>query len=137
MTTVDKKKGNFLDLVPERSCRWEPVEKEGTGGVDLLVPRFKNKWMKKFAQKLGKSELVKVHLDDMGVKVWNLMDGANTVGQIGDLIVSEEDNTVDNANGNTNGNTNDEPMNPNYSRLTQYLTILERNKFITFKNLQK
>lgn len=129
--TVDKKKGNFLDLIPEHSCRWEASENEneGTGGVDLLVPRFKNKWMKKFAMKLGKSELVKVHLDDMGAKVWNLMDGVNNVSQIGNLLAAGEEKTEE--------QTDEEFMDQVFGRLTQYLTILERNKFITFKNLQK
>lgn len=129
MTTVDKKKGNFLDLIPEHSCRWETSEKDGTRGIDLLVPRFKNKWMKKFALKLGRSELVKVHLDEMGARVWNLMDGTNNVSRIGKLLTSEEDKTGEQAE--------EASMDQIYGRLTQYLTILERNKFISFKNLQK
>ncbi len=118
MTKIDKK-GNFLDLVPDRNCQWD---KTGDGRVYLLVPRFKNKWMKKIGLKLGKSETVKIHFDHRGTAVWELIDGIHTVEQIGKRMEKEK----------TNGT--DETMDQVYGRLTEFLTILARNRFIRFKN---
>lgn len=119
MTKIDKK-GNFLDLVPERNCQWD---KTGDGRVYLLVPRFKNRWMKKIALKLGKSETVKIHFDDRGTAAWELIDGSHTVEQIGQLIWEKNPN-----------DDKEETMDRVYARLTEFLTILSRNRFIQFKN---
>ncbi len=105
---------NFLDLVPEKSCRWEP---NGDGGVYLLVPRFRNRWFKKLALKLGKTEFVNVKLDALGSRVWNLVDGAGSVAQIGKSLGPEADE-------------NEEQM---YQRLSEFLSMLARNKFVSLK----
>jgi hypothetical protein len=118
MTKIDKK-GNFLDLVPERNCQWN---KTGDGRVYLFVPRFKNRWMKKIALKFGKSEFVKIHFDDRGSAVWELIDGSHTVEQIGKLMEKEK------------AKETDETMDRVFGRLTEFLTILSRNRFIRFKN---
>lgn len=114
MAKIDKKV-NLLDLIPERNCQWE---KTGDGRTDLLVPRFKNRLMKKIALKLGKSEFITVHLDALGSKVWDRIDGSHTVEQIGKLMEKE----------------NDEFTHQVYERLTQFLSALSRHKFIHFKN---
>lgn len=113
MTKIDKK-GNFLELVPERNCRWD---KTGDGGIYLLVPRFKNRLMKRIALRLGKSELVKINLDDKGAGVWTLIDGTRSVQQIGDLVEKQED----------------ESRQQVYERLSEFLSILARNRFIRLK----
>ena len=107
-------KGNFLDLIPGRNCRWE---KTGDGRAYLLVPRFKNRWMKKIALRLGKTKLVRVYFDDNGAKVWNLVDGSKSVEEIGKLMEKEKDETQQQV----------------YDRLTEFLSILARNKFISLK----
>jgi hypothetical protein len=117
MAKIDKKV-NFLDLIPERNCRWE---KTGEGKTDLLVPRFKNRFMKKIALKLGKSEFIKVHLDALGSRVWDRVDGSHTVAQIGELMEKE----------------NEAFTHQLYERLIQFLTALSRHKFIHFKNYQR
>jgi hypothetical protein len=109
------KKINLLDLIPERNCQWE---KNKDDKIDLLVPRFKNRFMKKIALKLGKSELITIHLDALGSKVWDRIDGSHTVEQIGKIMEKE----------------NDEFTHQVYERLTQFLTALSRHKFIHFKN---
>lgn len=109
------KKINFLDLIPERKCQWEKTE---DGKIDLVIPRFKNQYMKKFALKLGKSEFFKVHLDSMGSHVWELIDGTITVEQIGKLIENKKEESPDKL----------------YGRLTEFFAILMRNRFIQFKN---
>ena len=74
--------------------------------------------MKKIALKLGKSEYITIHLDTLGSKVWDRVDGSHTVEQIGQLMERE----------------NDEFTHQVYERLTQFLTALSRHKFIQFKN---
>lgn len=109
-------KGNFLDLIPDKNCQWETT---GEGKTFLVVPRFKNRWMKKIAIRLGKSKIVRVYLDDNGAKVWNLVDGSKSVVEIGKLMEKEKGK--------------DETQQQVYDRLTEFLSILARNKFIRFK----
>lgn len=115
----EKNKGNinFLDLIPDKNCQWD---KAGDGRLYLLVPRFRNRWMKKIALSLGKSEFVKVKFDNTGTKVWSLIDGKTTVEQIGKIMEKESEESQD--------------TQQVYNRLTDFLTILSRNKFISFKN---
>jgi hypothetical protein len=105
---------NFLDLIPEKSCKWEET---GDGRIDLLVPRFKNPLMKKIALKLGRSEYFTIHLDALGSKVWDRIDGSHTVEQIGKLMEKEN-----------------EEFHQLYERLTHFLSSLSRHRFIHFKN---
>ena len=104
---------NFLDLIPQRNCR---CEKTGDGRIDLLVPRFKNRFMKKIALKLGRSEFITIHLDALGSKVWDRIDGSHTVEQIGKLMEKENEEFLQ-----------------LYERLTHFLSSLSRHRFIHFR----
>ena len=110
-----RKTVNFLDLIPERNCRWEEAE---TGITCLLVTRFKNSFMKKIALKLGKTETIRLSLDPMGTKVWALIDGMRTVEQIGKTIQ----------------NGTPEPIQQLDERLTEFFSRLWQHRFISFKN---
>lgn len=112
---MEKKEGNFLNLIPEINCQWA---RDPEGKVYLLVPRFTNPWMKKIALKLGKTERVKIFLDEIGTRSWKLIDGRRTVRDIGRLLEKDMGETVK----------------PVYERLTEFMSILFRNKFILFKN---
>lgn len=112
---MKKKEGNLLDLIPERNCQWGTSE---NGKIYLQVPRFRNRFMKSIALRLGKSEFVKIHYDELGSKTWQLIDGKNSVERIGELLEKEMGSAAQ----------------PVYQRLTEFLLILSRNKFIQFKN---
>ena len=112
---MKKKEGNLLDLIPERSCEWGTAD---NGKVYLQVPRFKNRLMRQIAKRLGKSELVKIHYDELGSKTWELIDGNSSVEEIGKQLEKEMG----------------EKAQPVFNRLTQFISILFRNKFISFKN---
>ncbi len=114
MAKIDKNT-NFLDMIPEKKCGWE---KNGDGRTYLLVPRFKNPLLKKIALNLGKSEFVKFHLDDLGARAWELIDGSRTVEQIGKLMEPQGQDALPQL----------------YERLTKFLSILWRNKFIGLKS---
>ena len=105
---------NFLDLIPERNCHWKET---GDGRIDLLVPRFKNPFMKKIALKLGRSEFITLHLDALGSLVWDRIDGSRTVEQIGKLVEKE----------------NEAFTHQLYERLTQFLSSLSRHRLIQFR----
>lgn len=109
---------NFLDVVPVQNNNWE---KTGDGRAYLLVPRFRNRLMKKIMTKMGKSEFVKVFFDQTGTEVWQLIDGTSTVEQIGQKIV----------------NQNNESEEQKYQRLSQFISILARNRFVNLKNFQE
>ncbi|UCH94334.1 MAG: PqqD family protein [Candidatus Aminicenantes bacterium] len=114
MAKIDKKV-NFLDLIPEKNCQWEKTE---DGRTSLVVPRFKNPFMKKIALKLGRSEFIKIHLDSLGSKVWDLIDGSTTVERIGKLLEEEKQ----------------EATHQLYERLTKFLSILSQHKFIRLRS---
>lgn len=103
---------NFLDLVPGRKCNWDKTE---DGKMFLLVPRFNNRWLKKFAQRMGKSEFVRLYLDNNGARVWELIDGRRTVGAICDLIQEQP------------GEKLDQPE----QRVSFFMGMLKKNDFIT------
>lgn len=102
---------NFLDLVPGRKCNWD---KNGEGKTFLLVPRFKNRWLKKFALNMGKSEFVRLYLDDNGARVWDLIDGQRTVGTICGFLREQ---------------LGDQPE----QRVCHFMGMLKRNDFITLR----
>jgi hypothetical protein len=103
---------NFLDLVPGRKYMWDKTE---DGKMFLLVPRFKNRWLKKFALNMGKSEFVRLYLDNNGARVWELIDGKRTVGSICDLIQEQPG----------------EQLNQAEQRVCFFMGMLKKNDFIT------
>jgi ATP phosphoribosyltransferase len=120
MKTKEKKKEqrNYLELIPEIKCKWETDEK---GKINLLIPRFKVQWVKKIAMKMGRPEFVNVHLDETGTRVWKLIDGKKTVAKIGEELKEQFE---------SEGNG----IKQHYERLTQFLSIMHRNKFVHFTN---
>lgn len=113
-----KETENLLDMTPEILCKWVD-DKKGT--VSLVVPRFKNRLMKKIALTLGKSEEVKIHLDKKGSNTWKLIDGNTTVELIGDKLKKEENESPEQF----------------YQRLCEFLIILAKNRFIRFKTMSQ
>jgi hypothetical protein len=110
-----KGKINLLELIPQKNCRWETGM---DGNVCLVVPRLKNRILRSLAVKLGKSEYIKVHYDLVGSKTWHLIDGYRSVAEIGDQLEKELGDQVQ----------------PKYERLSEFIAVLFKNKFITFKN---
>jgi len=94
-----------------RACVEHEVGEEGI--VSLLVPRFRVSWMQ-WLQKRLKRPHIKVKLDEVGSAVWQLIDGARTVAQIGGELEHRFG----------------EKIHPTSERLGMYLGILRRNKFI-------
>lgn len=103
---------NFLDLIPGRKCN---SEKTSDGKVFLLVPRFRNRWLKKFALKMGKSEFIRLYLDNIGARVWDLIDGKRTVGDICNLLQEQPGEMLEQAE----------------ERVSYFMGMLKKNDFIS------
>lgn len=106
---------NFLDLIPVRKCNWDKTE---DGRIFLLAPRFKNRWVRKFVLKMGKSEFVRLYLDNNGARVWNLIDGKRTVGDISNLLQEQAGEKLEQAE----------------QRVACFMGMLIRNDFVTLIN---
>jgi len=106
---------NLLDLIPKKNCAWERAD---DGRSYLLVPRFKNRLMRWIALRLGRSEWVKIFFDPIGTLSWELIDGKRSVGDIADRLEAEMGEAVQ----------------PAVDRLTEFIVILSRNRFIVFEN---
>lgn len=85
----------------------------------LLKPKFSHPLLAKYLLPRLKKPHYKIKLDEIGSFTWNLCDGKNTVKEIG-LLLKEEFG---------------EQVEPLYERLALFFQNLEKNRFITFKNL--
>lgn len=108
---------NLLELTPIRKHNHQINE---DGLVDVLVPRFKSNFMQKLIPK-GRSPYIKANLDEIGSRVWLLMDGNRKVIEIAETLKKEMAEKVE----------------PVYERLHLFLTQLYQNGFIYFLELKK
>lgn len=118
----NEKENNFLEFIPKKKCEWERLE---GGKIELSIPRFKVQWLKRWAMRMGRSEYIKVSLDELGSNVWESIDGTRTVGQIAELLVAE------------NKSSGNEPMIQPYERVSFFLSNLLRHKLIEVKKSEK
>ena len=102
---------NILDLIPKRLLEHE-LNNEGL--IDVLVPRFKIKFLQKLIPQ-NISPYIKANLDDMGSKVWELIDGTHTARDIAD-VMKEKLSDVEQI----------------HQRVGLFLQKLYKNNFITF-----
>jgi len=107
---------NLLDLTPVQNI--ESKQKEG-GFYVLLKPKFTHPLLIKHLLPRLKNPYFKIKLDEIGSFIWNLCDGKNTVKDIGNLLRERFGERVE----------------PLYDRIGLFFQNLEKNKFITFKNL--
>jgi len=112
------KEHNYLELTPYRIHKHEERE---DGMIDVLVPRFKSDFAKKFFSRAVKGSYIKANLDEFGTATWLLIDGERNVEKIGAELVVKFGDKVE----------------PVYERLTRFLTDLHRYNFISFIELKK
>ena len=109
---------NLLDLVPERTAEHET---DDAGLITVLMPRFRNRIMKRLFEPRNKSPYIKIKLDDIGSEVWLLCDGKRTVGEIAELAKEKFQ----------------ERLEPRHERLGVFFRQLERARFIGYVNLEE
>lgn len=104
-----------LDLkkIPQKNVDFEYDEKSKTYTI-LMTHKGLNH---KLAQKLWhKPKITRVRLEGMGNLVWELINGENTIEDIGEILK----------------NTYGKKAQPLYERLSIYLRNLEKNNFIKY-----
>ncbi len=109
---------NYLELTPY--CI-HGHESSGDGTVNILIPRFKSEFANKYLLPKKKSKYVKVNLDEIASCTWRLIDGRSKVTEIADKMAEQFGDNV-------------QPVN---DRVTQFLTQLYHNGFISFNELKK
>jgi len=88
--------------------------------ITLLIPKFRKEWMRKWLVPPNRSKYIRIHLDEMGSKVWHLIDGERNTDEICNLIKNHL-------------SLQDDPDNPIEFRVTGFLNHLYKNRFILFK----
>ncbi|MBM4248263.1 MAG: PqqD family protein [Euryarchaeota archaeon] len=123
---------NLLDLVPVRSpdyrfnirklpSRQAKHHQPGAAGtVSISVPRFSGRLGRGFCRLARIRPEFDLNLDSYGSFVWLLIDGKTTVRKLGALLREEYGETVE----------------PLYGRLAHFLSLLERNRLISYLNLE-
>jgi hypothetical protein len=111
------KQTNYMDMVPVRNVL-EFSDKDGK--ITLLIPKFKSEWIRKWLIPEKRSKHFRIHLDEMGSKVWRLIDGQKNTEVICDQL-----GHADPADSN--------PENQIELRVTKFLSQLYKNRFIIFK----
>lgn len=112
-----KESVNYMELTPVRKL---DHSKRNDGLVDVLVPKFKSKFLIKLLN--GKNgAFIRANLDEIGSATWLLIDGKSNVRTISSILLESFGERI-------------EPVN---DRLTMFLTQLYQNGFISFNELQK
>lgn len=110
-----KPEKNLLDLVPNRRVDWEINSDER---IDLVVPKFKNAILSRWMKRLGKSTVVKIHLDDFGSYVWRCCDSSHTIHEIGNKLRDHFGESVE----------------PVFERLAGFIRLLIHHRYITLSS---
>lgn len=109
---------NYLELTPISNYTFEKRE---NGLVNVLVPRFTDKFFGKYLQPRLKNKYIKANLDEIGTATWLLINGNNKVYHIANGLTEQFGEKI-------------QPVN---ERLTQFLTQLYQAGFITFAEIKK
>lgn len=84
---------NLLDVIPSKS---EHIRTEQVGELSVIAfPRFKWRWVQKYALPKSISPYIRVTLEEHGTAVWRLIDGKRSVREIVTLLSAhfgEEEN---------------------------------------------
>ncbi|MBN2071774.1 MAG: PqqD family protein [Candidatus Krumholzibacteriota bacterium] len=107
---------NLLELIPEKLIDQETDE---NGMITLLVPRFRNRFLKIMNDRSPHRRFVKMKLDEIGSCAWSSIDGKKNIRQIGETLRENFGEQIE----------------PCYDRLSMFMTKLEYEKYIRYINL--
>ena len=108
---------NLLLIIPIRNCDWSS-QANNKELIRLLKPRFDTKIGSRVGRKLKLEPTYNINLDEYGTAVWRLCDGELTVKEIGEILKTQFDESVE----------------PLYPRLGEFFRILESNNLIIMKS---
>jgi hypothetical protein len=112
-----KQPKNFLEMIPVRNVR--DFSREGER-ITLVIPKFKNEKFRNWFIPSRRSTHFSIHLDEMGSRVWDLIDGETNTGELCDRFsrlfpdADKQDSSLE-------------------LRVTEFLRQLYKNRFIVFK----
>jgi hypothetical protein len=110
---------NYLDLTPVRLMEHTLREE---GRVTILLPRFQHPALSKLFQPGRKSKTIPIKLDALGSAIWLMTDGLSTVGSICRKMQEEHPKKL-------------QPPEETETRITQFLSLLYRERYITFREI--
>ncbi|WP_010293270.1 PqqD family protein [Clostridium senegalense] len=105
------KSKNIMERIPKRNDKlsWKCIDES----VTIIV--FRNSPFEKLLNKIfRKPKVVRIELESIGSKVWNLCDGNRNIYEISEKIKEEYGEKIE----------------PAIPRLLKYLTILNNNGYI-------
>ena len=115
------KKSNYLDLTPVRLLDSDTLE---DGRVDILLPRFRKTFWKRALQPRWKDEYIRIHLDEVGSAIWLRIDGnLNVLDICTGMQAVHPEKLI--------------PPQETEKRVTQFLSILYRERYITFSEITR
>lgn len=114
-----KKEDNYLDYIPKHNSLF-PYRENDRGNIEV---KMKNSGIIKTLTQLliRKPKYTYIELDEFGSFVWKQIDGEKSIYEIGQLVKEKYGKKAE----------------PLYERLTEYINILRRNRFIVYVNLIK
>lgn len=104
---------NLLELKPLRNLDWEEGE---NGTVVLLVPKFRNRWLRKWLVPHLSKPNFRLKTDAFGSYVWRRCDGEEPVADIATAMGREFGREFD----------------PSLDRISEFIRRLAKNEFIVF-----
>ncbi len=113
------KKANYLDLTPVRIMEHEIRE---DGKVNILLPRFKNKFSSALFQPARKAREIAIKLDGPGSAIWLMIDGVISVHRICENMNDLHPDKM-------------QPPEETEKRITQFLSLLYQQRYITFREI--
>ena len=109
---------NLLELVPETLVDHE-IDDDGI--ITLLIPRYKNRLLKKLNDRSPARRFIKIRLDEIGSRTWSCIDGKKDMREIGEMMREKFGDSIE----------------PCYDRLGIFMTKLEYEKYIRYTNLDQ
>jgi hypothetical protein len=110
---------SFTDLTP---VRLHPHETNDEERVDLLVPKFRSKILRRFLIPGIKKDHFRIRLDELGSHVWLEMDGRKTTSQICHALISKQGEKF-------------QPHEQVQQRVMKFISQLYHQRFLTFKEI--
>ena len=109
---------NLLELIPEKLVGDE-IDDDGI--ITLLIPRYKNRLLKKLNDRSPAKRFIKIRLDEIGSSTWSCIDGKKDMREIGEIMREKFGDSIE----------------PCYDRLGIFMTKLEYEKYIRYTNLDQ
>jgi len=102
---------NLLEIKPLRNVAWETGEE---GRAVLIVPKFRNRLLRRWLLPLMAKPDFRVRLDPYGSLIWQHCDGKTAVSEIGEKLRATFGSSIE----------------PLYERLGQFIARLEREDLV-------